>query len=90
MNDLMLLREGSNNVWRDAYSRVWDEAINAGQCGCHWHNKQGECVGTAGTTIVTHKGSQGVGANWAMPMPPSAGSSTRNSGVGREGEVFLL
>ena len=68
----------------------WDKAINAGQCGCHWPNKQGECVGTAGTTIVTHKGSQGVRANWAMPKSPSAGSSTRDSGVGREGEVFLL
>jgi hypothetical protein len=58
VNDLMLLREGSDDVWREA-CRVWDEAINAHGSRCHWHNKQGKCVGTAGTTIVTHKGSQG-------------------------------
>ena len=56
MNDLVLLREG-RNVWRDA-CRAWDETIVG--YGCHWHNKQGECVGTVlvGTTIVTPKGSQ--------------------------------
>ena len=32
VNDLMLLREGSNGVWKDA-CRVWDEAINV--YGCH-------------------------------------------------------
>jgi hypothetical protein len=51
----------------------WDEAINA-YYGCHWHNKQGKCVGTAGTTIVT----QDLG----LCEFPSAGSSTRDSGMG--------
>jgi hypothetical protein len=54
----MLLREGSNDVWRDA-CRVRDEAINALRMGATGTTSQGKCVGTAGTTIVTHKGSQG-------------------------------
>jgi hypothetical protein len=57
LNDVMLLR-GKAAGMRVRCGMKLDEAMDAYEC--HWHNEQGKCVGTAGTTIVTHKGSRGT------------------------------